>query len=450
MGFSDYLLAAPFVIFFFGFCIFIHELGHFLAAKWRGLHIVAFSIGFKKVWGFKHKGIDYRIGCIPIGGYVDLPQIDTTGDPKDENGNPLPPAKPIDKIITAFAGPFFNVLFGVFLSLFVWYYGIPQGTPRMSSIKVASVDAYSPEYKGGLREGDVITAVNGKSFDCTWNEFARKFIFAVKKVTLDVDRGGKRIKIIYQPIPNLKQTPREKIPYPFFLPEIPVKCIVRPDSPVARAGMRTGDVVVAVNGRSVEDFADFETFLDENDGTSFDLTISRGGKKIKLTGIKPNKVKTGVYQVGIVLPESLDVTVSYVEPPKNARSKSEKIKAGDIVLKTNGEVLETPSQFGSVIEKAKGSPIVFLLYRGGKTFTISKIFPTPGEKLDGSRRIGLKYKRSKVIWCSRVLPGLPGKKAGLKRFDRILSINGVERPSLKAFQKAVASSKGKPVSLVVE
>lgn len=77
-------------VFFLGWCIFVHELGHFLAAKWRGLHIVAFSIGFKKVWGFKHKGIDYRIGCIPCGGYVDLPQIDATGEPKDEHVTPSP------------------------------------------------------------------------------------------------------------------------------------------------------------------------------------------------------------------------------------------------------------------------------------------------------------------------------------------------------------------------
>ena len=66
------------MLFFGGFCVFIHELGHFLAAKWRGMHIVAFSIGFKKAWSKTVNGIDYRIGWLPFGGYVDLPQIDTT------------------------------------------------------------------------------------------------------------------------------------------------------------------------------------------------------------------------------------------------------------------------------------------------------------------------------------------------------------------------------------
>ena len=167
-GLIDFIYSSPlealkvflFVFIFFGLCIFIHELGHFLAAKWRGLHIVAFSIGFKKIWGFKHNGIEYRIGCIPCGGYVDLPQIDATGEPKDENGNPLPRAKPIDKIITAAAGPLFNILFGILLGCVVWYYGISQDTPKMKTITVAEVDKYSPEYTAGLRPGDVITAIN--------------------------------------------------------------------------------------------------------------------------------------------------------------------------------------------------------------------------------------------------------------------------------------------------
>ena len=70
-------------------CVFVHELGHFLVAKWRGLHIIAFSLGFKKAWGKKINGVDYRIGWIPAGGYVDLPQIDTTDVAKDEDGNEL-------------------------------------------------------------------------------------------------------------------------------------------------------------------------------------------------------------------------------------------------------------------------------------------------------------------------------------------------------------------------
>ena len=82
--------SALFMIFFFGMCIFIHELGHFLAAKWRGLHVIAFSIGFRKIWGYRWRGVEYRIGWIPFGGYVEIPQIDAVEEAKDENGKVLP------------------------------------------------------------------------------------------------------------------------------------------------------------------------------------------------------------------------------------------------------------------------------------------------------------------------------------------------------------------------
>ena len=82
--------AVAFMVFFFGFCIFIHELGHFLAAKWRGLHVIAFSIGFRKIWSKKIGGVEYRIGWIPFGGYVEIPQVDASGEALDEDGKPLP------------------------------------------------------------------------------------------------------------------------------------------------------------------------------------------------------------------------------------------------------------------------------------------------------------------------------------------------------------------------
>ena len=68
--------AVIFVFVALGFCIFSHELGHFLAGKLMKLHIDAFSLGFRPVWRKKYKGVEYRIGWLPLGGYVELPQID--------------------------------------------------------------------------------------------------------------------------------------------------------------------------------------------------------------------------------------------------------------------------------------------------------------------------------------------------------------------------------------
>ena len=116
--------ALVFVFFFIGLCIFSHELGHFLAGRWRKMHIDAFSIGFKKIWSKKVNGVEYRIGCIPLGGYVELPQVDATDEvPKAADGTELKRAKPIDRIITAIAGPLFNIVFGLLLGCVVWWGG---------------------------------------------------------------------------------------------------------------------------------------------------------------------------------------------------------------------------------------------------------------------------------------------------------------------------------------
>ena len=123
--FLNYLSIAGAVIFVFlalGFCIFSHELGHFLAGKLMGLHIDAFSIGFKKIWGKKINGIEYRIGWLPLGGYVELPQVDSAQDEiKAADGTVLPQAKPFDRLVTAFAGPFFNIIYGLLLGCLVWW-----------------------------------------------------------------------------------------------------------------------------------------------------------------------------------------------------------------------------------------------------------------------------------------------------------------------------------------
>src|SRR5213083_3392665 len=93
------------VLVLFNLLIFVHELGHFLAARWRGLKIERFAIWFgKPIWKAKINGVEYALGWIPAGGYVSLPQMATMEaiEGKGENADqPLPPISALDKIIVA-------------------------------------------------------------------------------------------------------------------------------------------------------------------------------------------------------------------------------------------------------------------------------------------------------------------------------------------------------------
>ena len=453
MSFLDYLIAAPFVIFFFGFCIFIHELGHFLVAKWRGLHIIAFSIGFKKIWAFKHNGVEYRIGCIPCGGYVDLPQIDATGEPKDENGNPLPRVKPIDKILTAAAGPLFNILFGIVLGVIVWIWGVPESTPHMKQIEVHDIYKYSPEYKAGLRQGDIITAVNGKPFNATWEEFVQNIFFTVGKVTLDVKRGDQKLKITYTPKPNEIRTPREKIAYPFFSPVIPLQCNIVPGSVADKAGMKTGDIITKINGKKIVGLREFNMVLLGNRGEALNFTVKRNGKEIEIKNVKPIMHHLGKRQIGVILSPVLDAEIATVDyADKKIFDQKTSFMPGDQIIKVKQKPLATPSSFSDIIYDAEEKPISFTLLRNKKNkMEVKAIFPLDPAKKEKTSDLSIKYSYNEDQVCAiGVIPGSPAEKAGLKEYDKILKINGKPLTTVKDFINTVKNGNGDPVKLEIE
>src|SRR3984893_3869558 len=112
------------VLLLFNLLIFVHELGHFLAARWRGLKIERFAVWFgKPIWKTKINGVEYALGSIPAGGYVQLPQMAPMEliEGKTESGSePLPPISALDKIIVAVAGPLFSFGLAFVFAVIVW------------------------------------------------------------------------------------------------------------------------------------------------------------------------------------------------------------------------------------------------------------------------------------------------------------------------------------------
>src|SRR5437764_2006881 len=137
------------VLLLFNLLIFVHELGHFLAARWRGLKIDRFAIWFgKPIWKTKINGVEYALGSIPAGGYVALPQMATMEaiEGKGESsGTPLPPISALDKIIVAVAGPLFSFLLAVVFAFVVWAVGKPVNEADNSTM-VGWVDPTGPAY----------------------------------------------------------------------------------------------------------------------------------------------------------------------------------------------------------------------------------------------------------------------------------------------------------------
>src|SRR4051812_34271452 len=141
------------VIVIFNLMIIVHELGHFLAARWRGLVIEKFGIWFgKPLWKKTINGVEYSLGCIPAGGFVALPQLapmevmeGKVETPRDQ----LPPISALDKIIVAFAGPLFSMLLAVVFAVVVWQVGRPVGEAEGTKF-VGEVTPKSPAAEAGI------------------------------------------------------------------------------------------------------------------------------------------------------------------------------------------------------------------------------------------------------------------------------------------------------------
>ena len=373
-----------FVFVAIGLCIFSHELGHFLAAKWRGLHIDAFSLGFKPFWRKKINGVEYRLGYLPFGGYVELPQVDATDAiPKSADGKELPRAKAIDRVITAAAGPIFNIIFGFIFGTLIYFAGMPSDTAKMREMTVNFVDEKGPEYAAGLRKGDVIVKLNGKSFHLSWAHFVKEILFTVDPVRLEVLRDGKKMEITYIPRVNPAapgSLKAEGLAWPFFTVNIPVQVIPEKGSIAAKAGIKKGDIIAAFNGVPLQSPGEFQHMIDLAGDRELELTLIREKKEFTV------KVRSEVIPG---LPESFTrymIGANLLQTPAGVKVESAVwsspaykagIQPGDMLIsaalpdvKEPAPIKET-AEFIKTIRSFKDTPFVIHLERNGKKMAVS-------------------------------------------------------------------------------
>ena len=257
-----YTIGAIFVvILFFNFMIFVHELGHFLAGKWRGAYIDRFQIWFgKPIWKKEIWGVQWGLGWIPAGGFVSLPQmegmegIEGKATIPEEHRHPL---KPLDKVIIAAAGPLFSLLLAYAFAVVVWGVGKPAGD--MQGTTVGYVQPDSPAAAAGVLPGDQITAIDGKPVT-KWMgnmEGVRELIAMSEheQIELTISRPGEAQPITIRSsytLPTTKWWQRGAMRQLGILPAAPaVVGRVLPGSPAEKAGLRPGQRIDRMNGQPV-------------------------------------------------------------------------------------------------------------------------------------------------------------------------------------------------------
>jgi regulator of sigma E protease len=304
MTIVHYIIIAFEVLLIFNLIIGAHELGHFLAAKWRGLKIERFAIWFgKPIWKKKVDGVEYALGWIPAGGYVALPQMATMEaieGKSDSAVEQLPNVSPLDKIIVAFAGPLFSFALAFVFAFIVWGVGKPSNEGDNSTM-IGWVDPHGPAWQAGLRPGDTILEVDGhpvKNFLPTGSlsDSVKWRIITSTGPTVAIKyvRDGK--EAMAYPVPTNVPTKwyERKSLRQIFVDAAGKATIleIASNSPAALAGLKSDDEVIAVNGDPIysPDSIDAAQMQMSNGIVKpLTLTIRRGDEKFDRTllAVKP-------------------------------------------------------------------------------------------------------------------------------------------------------------------
>lgn len=314
------------VVTIFNIIIFVHELGHFLAAKWRGLQVDRFQIWFgQPIWKKEYKGVQYGLGWLPFGGFVALPQMAPMeaieGGNKD--AKPLPPISALDKIIVAFAGPLFSMLLALLAAVVVWKTGKPADV--IPTTKIGFIVPGSPAEKAGLQVGDEIRAINGspvEGFAGSLDSIRERILLSRgSEITYTVERPGTAAPVKLR---SGFETEKTKWYQRGGLREVGIEPAknavvgeVYPNSPAADSKLVKGDRIVSVDGIKLFSREQFSQYLRDRKWKQVRLgLVSAAGeaREVDLTPERPLKPSGQDPMVGILWGDGGEVDTRIVHP----------------------------------------------------------------------------------------------------------------------------------------
>jgi regulator of sigma E protease len=288
------------VLILFNLLIVVHELGHFLAARWRGLYIEKFGVWFgKPLWKKTINGVRYSLGSLPFGGFVALPQLapmDIIEGKADLDRAKLPKISALDKIIVAVAGPLFSLLLALFFAGIVWVVGHPVSEADSTTI-IGYVAPDSPAQKVGLQPGDKILEVDGKPVrrflgmndSVSWNVVRSEG----EKIAVKFERNGKVQTVWVEPYKAdtrgwRRQSVRQLLIYPA---ETPIIDKVEPNTPAATAGLQPGDIIRGFDQTPIYNPGALLEYISRHPQDRLVLHVERHGAKFDVP-VKPTLLPT--------------------------------------------------------------------------------------------------------------------------------------------------------------
>jgi regulator of sigma E protease len=276
-NFHNAMIAIVSVTIVLGIVIFVHEWGHFVAAKLAGIRVDVFSFGFgPRLFGVKRGDTDYRLSALPFGGYVrmagDNPVEERTGADYEFLSKPR-----WVRVVIAVAGPIMNILlaFVLFWVIF-WLVGLQSDAYLRQPAEIAAIPQKSVD-ASGVRAGDRIMAVNGSPTP-TWDKVFSQLenVKPNDPVTLTVERGVAQ-QTLPAKMPSASGDVDSVIGYP-LMPAIADEIGI--GTPAEKAGMKAGDAIVAINGKPIATWQQLVEVVRNSDGRPVQFLIQRDGNNL--------------------------------------------------------------------------------------------------------------------------------------------------------------------------
>jgi regulator of sigma E protease len=340
---TGYTTIVPFII-LLGLLIFVHESGHFLVAKYFGVRVEVFSLGFgRKIFSRKHGDTTYAISLIPLGGYVKMFGDEMGADISDSEKKYSFLHKPVlQRMAVVLAGPLMNLFFAIFLYFIVVMAGEDVKAPIIGDIR-----SHTTAYSVGFRSGDRVLSVSNEKVH-SWNDFQDRLTGLIgRTVEVKVKRDGSNIEEVLNITP-VSAPDSNILSLNGFIGSIeglnnqmlsPMVGITSEDSLWFKSGLRTGDYISRIEGVEVKSWVQLSTLLKTQKGK----LVNFEGERIGPTEKESEKIK-----FSITLPNSdEDVAWSQMESselylakvvPESPSAKAGFL-AGDRLLKVNNKVI---------------------------------------------------------------------------------------------------------------
>jgi regulator of sigma E protease len=304
---QNFFGALPYFIILIGLLIFVHESGHFIFAKLFNVKVHVFSLGFgPKLFGFVRGETQYKVGLVPVGGYVKMLGEDPTESvPEEDRGRAFGDKPLAQRFMIIVAGPLMNIIFPFFLN-----FGVGLSHTEIIPAEAGMILPHMPAHEAGMIPGDVIESVNGKktvSFEDLLRQVSPR---PNQKLRFVIRRGDQTFERTIIPRPtevtiilDEKETVGRIGIGAFYLP--PLVGITDASSPAGKAGLQTFDSIISVDGQPVTRLVDLEQTLKAAKGKIIALTVRR----LRADAAPPflsleDKFEKNTYRISLAVPQN--------------------------------------------------------------------------------------------------------------------------------------------------